>query len=796
MPNIIGWKRRIVQLFSVLMISLFLLTSWVYMEFRASLPLLEGMLPLSSLEQNTLIERDRNGNATLIAHTRPDLAFVNGFIHAQERFFQMDLSRRRAAGELSALLGAITVPEDKKSRLHRFRSRARAAIALLPSDQKTLLSRYVDGVNQGLAQLGSKPFEYHILRTEPKVWTEEDSFLVMYSMYFALQPDSGGAEWQRHLIEKSLEPELAAFLLPRRTEWDAPLQQDDTLWTPPEIPSADLLNWNLKSMDVASADLAYEDSPVPGSNNWAVSGAVTKTGSAILANDMHLGIRAPATWFRLRMKLADGALDINGVSLPGTPLIVAGSNGSVAWGYTNSYIDNSDLINLKINPDNDQQYLTPQGYKNFETFDETIEIKDDKSQQISIRETIWGPVLDLESDHPIAYHWVAHAPEAVNMGLTRMENVKTVKEAMTIASTNGIPAQNAMLADSAGNIGWTIFGTIANRRPGDYSRPGDWSDGNLGWDGFLSADQQPFVYNPENNRLWTANARVMSGADLARTGDGGFDMGARAQQIRDDLMALQGVIHEQDLYTIQLDNRAVLLTRWQQQLLHILKNSTDERLTPFMDPVENWGGRAAASSVGFRLVKEYRLGVFKTLMGALTKQCTDQYETCNYAKATRHWDSPLWQLVESRPEGWLPPEYESWTDFFEQMALKTWNPVVSGEIALSDYTWGDKNRAMIKHPLSGAVPGLAQLTDMPETPQNGDTSDMPHIAGNYNGQSERIVVSPGYEENGFMNIPAGQSAHPLSPYFAAGHEDWLKGIPTSFLPGDKVWALELIPDNK
>jgi len=793
MPNKIGWKTRILQIFSVFLILVFLLCAWVYMEFRASLPQLEGQVTLSALNQNAVIERDKNGNATLIAQNRMDLAFANGYIHAQERFFQMDLSRRRAAGELSALLGPKTIAVDKKSRIHRFRSRARDAIALLPTEQKALLERYVDGVNQGLAQLKSKPFEYHLLQTEPRAWTQEDSFLVIYSMYFALQPDHGGVEWQRHLIEQSLEPALAKFLLPKRTEWDAPLQQDETVWKAPEIPAANLLSWNKNPSEMASADLTYEDVPMPGSNNWAVSGAVTATGAAILADDMHLGIRAPATWFRLRMKLEDGSLDISGVSLPGTPLIVVGSNGFVAWGYTNSQIDNTDLIQLKMNPEDDQQYLTPQGYQAFKTFDETIEIKGGEAQKISVRETIWGPVLDLESDQPVAYRWVAHAPEAVNMGLIRMEKIKTVKQAMATASTNGIPAQNAMLVDHEGNIAWTIFGAIANRLPGDYSRPGDWSDGSLGWDGFLSADQQPHVYNPENNRLWSANSRVMSGNDLARTGYGGFDLGARARQIRNGLLTLKGRVSEKDLYDIQLDNRAVLLTRWQKQLLSVLEDSNDERLKAFIQPVNNWGGRADVDSIGFRLVKNYRLKLFEKMMGALTKECTDTFKSCDYTKATRHWESPLWQLVESQPTGWLPPQYESWAAYFEQVALEAWEPVVSGEILLKDYTWGNFNRAMIKHPLSAAVPGLSLLTDMPESPQNGDRNDMPHIAGSFHGQSERIVVSPGHEENGFMNIPAGQSAHPLSPYYGAGHDDWLKGIPTPFLPGDKVWALELIP---
>ena len=763
-----------------------------YMTFRASLPTLDGRIITSEVQQDILVERDKNGNATLTAGNRLDLAYATGFIHAQERFFQIDLSRRMAAGGLSGLFGPLALKMGQKNRLHRFRARAKTAILELSDSNRALLKKYVAGINDGLKGLDSKPFEYWLLQQEPQPWTEEDSYLVIYSMFFALQSGTINTEWQRYYLEDSLDPRLVKFLLPNKTEWDAPLQPDAEPWTPQEIPSATVL----KNHPTELAMITGEEAEVPGSNNWAVSGKITKNGAAILSNDMHLGIRAPATWFRLRLKLSDDSLDISGVSLPGTPLIIVGSNGSVAWGYTNSFVDTSDMVDLKINPDFDQQYMTPEGYKDFVVYDEEIKVKDAAPVRLKVRETIWGPVIEADNGKLFALKWVAHQPQAVNMGLIRMETVKTVADAMRLAPGNGIPAQNAMLADVEGNIGWIHFGALPKRKPGNYERAGDWSDGTLGWTGWLNFDERPKVFNPANDRLWTANSRVASGADYANVGDGGADIGARQKQIRDDLMRLGTGLVEKDLYAIQLDNRAVFWDRWQQQLLLVLNSSNDDRLQPFITAVKDWGGRAAKSSVGFRLVENYRKSVYRGLTTFLTGPCTVKFKSCNYNIATHQMDSPFWRLVDQRPVSWLPAEFnDDWQAFFEQRALAAWAPVVSGEVALADYTWGAENRSLIRHPLSQSVPLLSYLTDMRPAMQDGARGKMPHIAGNSFGQSERIVVSPGHEKDGIMNMPAGQSGHPLSPYYGAGHEDWLTGKMTPFLPGDTKWSLQIAPER-
>ena len=758
----------------------------IYYGFQASLPDIEGELKLAGIQSTVSIDRDDQGAPTISADNRGDLAFATGYVHAQERFFQMDLSRRMAAGELSELFGALAVDTDKRNRLHRFRHRATIALAQVNDNDRNILRKYVEGVNVGLDGLKSKPFEYWLLGTTPKAWTQEDTFLVIYSMFFTLQDSSGGYEWQNHVLRKSLSPELISFLLPDRTEWDAPMQEDEMPYVKAKIPAGPIGGEEAVSFD-------RDNTPMVGSNNWAVTGKITETGSAMLSNDMHLAIRAPSIWYKLRLKLNDQSLDITGVSLAGAPPVVVGSNGSVAWGFTNSNIDTSDLIELSINPQNENQYLTPKGYKDFDVFSEEIKIIGAPSEMFSVKETIWGPVIDKGQDSHYAFRWVAHMRDGANASLLNMEHVKTVEEAMNIAGNMGIPAQNAILVDKEGNAGWTIFGKIPRRPMGDYRRIYNWSDGLRAWDGWYPSNEYPKILNPDNNRLWTANARVLSGDDLAKVGVSRYDLGARAKQIRDRLSALEAPVNEMDLYNIMLDNEAIFLTRWQQQLVGVLETANDPAFETYLKDVKSWGGFADKNSVGFRLVRDYRDQVYEALFAKITAACVGYDAECNYDDATRQWEAPLWQLVTEMPDGWLPGGFNDWQYFFEKQAFDAWQPVILGDVSLAEYTWGEANRTDIRHPLSGAVPMLGYLTNMPNDPQSGDTENMPHITGKVHGQSERIVVSPGHEENGIMNLPAGQSGHPLSPYYGAGHNDWVLGNPTPFLPQETKWHLEFIP---
>ena len=308
-----------------------------YLAFRASLPQLDGNVTVTGLAAGSAIERDAKGTPTIRAKSRGDLAFATGFAHAQDRFFQMDLMRRAASGELSALLGASVFDTDKRLRLHAFRRVARTVIASATPEDRALLDSYAAGVNAGLAGLGARPWEYLVLRTQPAPWTIEDSILTAFALYLNLNDSTGESELNRGRLRAALPPDFFAFLHPHGTEWDAPVVGGT--WRAPGIPGPEVVDLrNATAPSSAVRDVAGIDEPeIVGSNSWAVAGTHAAGGAALLANDMHLALRLPHVWYRARLIVdAEGEQhrDLVGVTLPGLPILVVGSNGHVAWGYT------------------------------------------------------------------------------------------------------------------------------------------------------------------------------------------------------------------------------------------------------------------------------------------------------------------------------------------------------------------------------------------------------------------------------------------------------------------------------
>ena len=418
---------------------------------------------------------------------------------------------------------------------------------------------------------------------------------------------------------------------------------------------------------------------------------------------------------------------------------------------------------------------------------------------LEIHETIWGPVVD--TDHlgrRRAVRWIAHDPGAANLGLVGLEHVSTVEEAFAVANRTGIPPQNFVCADSSGNIGWTIIGRIPRRFGFSGRVPTSWAAGDRGWDGWLDSEQYPRIISPPEGAIWTANARVVGGEMYSTLGDGGYDLGARARQIRDDLLALQEPT-ERDMLAVQLDDRALFLDRWRSLLLELLDDeaiAADPNRAEFRRLVdETWTGRAQIDSAAFRLVRAFRTFTFERVYGHLTARCEETDKRFNIYRIQQA-EGPLWRLVTEQPPNFLAAESGSWREFLLATIDVTIDYYVStrgGELA--SHVWGARNTLNMRHPLSGAIPLLSKWLDMPAIPLPGD-SDMPRVQSPGWGASERFAVSPGHEEDGYFHMPAGQSGHPRSPFYSAGHNDWVVGRAAPFLPGPPAYRLELRPPGR
>jgi penicillin amidase len=788
--------------------------AWLHSRLRASLPQLDGERPLPGLGAPVRIERDARGVPVVRGGSRLDVARATGFLHAQDRFFQMDLLRRRAAGELAELVGRPALRLDREVRVLRLREVARRAAKALRPDERALLHAYTDGANAGLAALGAPPFEYLLLRLPPHRWLPEDSLLCALAMFLTLQSALPGQESTLGLMHDLLPPALFEFLAPRGTEWDAPLEGEP--FRQPKLPGPEVFDLRRRAREasrplpadepVAWADplgLAASDEAVAyGSNNWAVAGTHTAHGGALLANDMHLGLAVPNTWYRASLVFpgAEGERRVTGVTLPGVPFVVVGSNRHVAWGFTNSQGDWADLVVLEPDPGDPEAYLTPEGPRRLEHATETIHVKGGKDETLEVLSTVWGPVIDRDHERRRrALAWVPLREGGLNATLVRMESVGSLDEAQALAPDVGVPHQNLVVADATGHIGWMIIGRIPRRVGFDGRLPASWADGSRRWHGWLPAAQYPRVVDPPLGRVWTANARVVSGAKLAVEGFGGYDLGARAHQIRDDLLAV-GKASEADMLRIQLDDRAVFLARWRDLLLSLLTPEAvagAPRRAEARRLVEGWGGRAAVDSVGYRLVRAFRSRVAESAFAPLVAACTKADARFDYLgrrpdQGHRQWEGPLWALVTQRPLHLLDPRFASW----EALLLGAFDGVL-GELtkdgmALASGTWGKRNIVLIQHPLSRAAPALGRWLDMPRERLPGD-SNMPRFQSPSAGASERLAVSPGREEQGYFHMPCGQSGHPLSPYYGDGQAAWAEGEPTPFLPGPAAHVLTLVP---
>ncbi len=807
------FQKRVSYLLSILSVLLVLAgaaAAWGWWQMRGSLPQLDGTRVLAGLGAPVKIERDALGVPTITGATRADVARATGFLHAQDRFFQMDLLRRRGAGELSELFGPAAVEFDKGARLHGFRPLATKVLARATPEERALVQAYTAGVNAGLTALAKIPWEYLVLRTPPQRWREEDSLLCAYAMWFDLQDYRGSFELNRDALRRAAGQAAVEFLSPRGNSWDAAL--DGSTFAPAPLPPL-----RFKPPDQTVGALApkrpwavegngpYPDSepaqkPLPGSNAFAVDGAHTATGAALLANDMHLDLGVPNTWYRAVLQWTDatGPHRVVGATLPGWPSMIVGSNGRVAWGFTNAYVDTTDVVLVETESIAQHYYRTPRGWVEIEERSSEIRVKGEKPVPFTARWTEWGPIIGgPEEGRYLALRWSAHDAEATNLHFFEMETVATTAAGVELAHRAAFANENMLIADADGQIAWTILGKIPRRVGFDGRLPVSWAYGDRHWDGWWKPEDIPVVLNPTAGVLWTANNRALGGEAYAKLGDSGYDDGARARQIRDALLALAASGKKAapaDLLAIELDDRALFLERWQKFFLEILDDDAraQKKARPELrDAVRQWNGHASTDSAAYRIVRAFRGHVAERAFAPFNEEARARYTAFSYRSFI--YEDALWQLVHEQPPRLLNPAHKSWRSLLLAAADDVLADVDRSGEPPARFTWGARNRLSIQHPFGRFLPGpLARLLAMPAEPLPGD-NDMPRVQGPGFGASERLVVSPGHEAEGLFHMPGGQSGHPLSPYYRAGHAAWAKGEPTPLLPGPVQHTLLLNP---
>lgn len=349
--------------------------------FRSALPLVDGTVHVIGLSNETRITRDKDGVPHIEAKSLRDATFALGYAHAQDRLWQMEMNRRIGAGRLAEVLGPSAIGKDKFLRTVGFYHAAASTFERLNSETKDLLKSYSSGVNAFLnTHKGALPPEFIILGHEPEKWSVADSLVWMKMMSWDLSKNMWNELERMRLLQTLTPKQVAEFLPPYPGEDPQPLPDYTNIY-------------KMSALDIPKL-LAALPEPLPegaGSNNWVINGERTKSGAPLLANDPHLGLSAPSLWYFAHLKTP--SINVIGATLPGVPGIILGRNDQIAWGFTNTGPDVQDLFIEKINPDDAGQYLTPDGWANFETREEIIYVKDGDPVTITVRKTRHGPVI-------------------------------------------------------------------------------------------------------------------------------------------------------------------------------------------------------------------------------------------------------------------------------------------------------------------------------------------------------------------------------------------------------------------
>ena len=786
-------RKRILKATLYLLLILFLVLAGVVIfsviKLRASLPIRDGELQIKGLDLPVTVTTDRFGIPTITASTRRDAALALGYVTAQDRLFQMDLLRRRASGRLSEIVGDIAIKTDKRQRVIGFHRVTQAIVANLSNEQREILVAYADGVNAYIRQMDTAPFEFLLLGYRPEPWTPEDSILVVMNIFQVLSFKQND-ERMMTIMENSLPPEVVAFLTPDTDIYTQVLLGGPDAHRPIQPIPVEALASIRHAPKQTGERLVRTTSHVAGSNGWAVDQSKTADGRAIVANDMHLRLSIPNTWYRVSLRYGD--VGISGVILPGAPAIVVGSNGHVAWGFTYIAGDFLDLVQLEINPENIDEYKTPNGWRRFEVVNERIEIRGGEHIVQPVKLTIWGPVSPNPlMGQPVAIHWTALQPEAVGMELLDIDQATTLDDALDIMNRFGGPLLNVTMADDAGQIAWTYCGKIPIRKGFDGSSTKSWADGDIGWEGYIPPSELPRVISPPEGFIATANNRTL-GKDYPYIVGYNFANSHRAYRINKRLREMDQVT-EQDMFQLQLDTTNHFFEFYQQLALSVLTEETianEPLLLEARRQIEVWNGKVEVDSVGFGILVRLREILAEDVFEPFLVLCYNTDRRFSYS--WRNMETPLRILLKERIPATLPDpaNYPDWETFILEKLEESIEQLLGKyELkSLDQLTWGTIHKTEISHPL-GFIPILDKILNMPRKPLPGGYHCVRATSA-----SERMVISPGHHTDGILHIPCGQSGHPLSENYKDQFSYWLKGEPLPFLPGPTTHTLTLTPN--
>lgn len=759
---------------------------------RRPLPKQKGTIELAGLEGPVRVRRDRWGVPHVEAEHAADLWFAEGFCHGQDRLWQLDFYRRVVSGRLSEFAGAEGLPVDRLMRTLGIRRVAEREAAALDPDLRALLGRFCEGVNAAARSARALPFEMQLLRLDFDPWRPVDILGLGKLLAFGLSTN-----WEKELLRadmaRALGPELAARLDPGYPAENPIVTQE--AWSGDGLGLAEQIDAVRRQIG-----LAVEAS---GSNNWAVSGAHSATGSPLLAGDPHLPPSMPGIWYQVGLTLGDRT--VRGASLPGMPGVYMGQNDDLCWTFTNVMADVQDLFVERIEGD---RYRFEEEWLPLEAVREEIAVKGrDSPEVLDVRITHHGPIvneaLGADEGEPLALRWIALDRPTAFKGMFELHEIRSGPELVAKLEGHTSPASNLVWADRHGSIGYKLIGRLPLRRGGcpDLPKPG-WS-GEFEWDGTIPYEELPEETDPERGFLITANNRIVGDEYPHHITSDWLD-GFRAQRIEQLLQASS----EHDLEgfeAMQSDNLSIPGLEASRRLGRL--TPAGQRELSAVERLRSWDGRLDPGSIAGSIYQAFLLRLAREVARAaigdrdLCERWLDRADN----GFTPHVTSP-WR--------WHSHLMKLWEEGDEELIGRPWDDLVLEALAgalddLEDrfgpdpegWRWGDVHEMEFPHPLGEANPLFRRLLNR-RLKAGGAQETVSQIAYDPNdpyravwAPSWRMVADPTDPGRSRWQMFTGQSGHPASPHYDDLQADWLEGR-TQPMAGEGPWReLNLVPQG-
>lgn len=744
-------RRWAVRLFLGFLLILVLAGAGGYLWLRSSLPQIDGEIAIADplLRHEVTIGRDPSGIVEIKAESETDAAFALGFAHAQDRLFQMDAMRRLGSGRLSEVIGGTMLTTDRRMRILGLRQQAEAQYAEASRDLRELLDAYAAGVNSFIIRhRGALPPEFLLLGYRPETWSPVDSLL--WGRLMALQLSGN---WRDELFNARLKQAVPPALFALLTDHTS-----------------------------RSASIDWLGRSRAASNNWVISGELTASGKPILANDPHLGLAAPSPWYLARI-VTPGRI-LTGATAPGLPLLVIGTNGKLAWGFTTTTSDTQDVFDERLTAGDPTRYDAPDGPALFQTRRETIKIKGEADLTQTVRETRHGPVISDAGDvtpkpgHVLALGWAALQPhDRTPDALLAMNRAVDAKAFATALHDFAAPQQNIVFADVAGEIGFVAAGRVPVRRE-LYDKsllpvPG-WTSA-TDWTGMIDFDALPQQHDPQTGWIATANNDVSGYAKGGFFGVG-WDGDARYRRIAEVLMRTPKPLTLDQTLTLQNDIKSTPLLAAVQSWLPQLANGTNADVAAAL---RAWDGRMDRQRpeplIATAWLDHLARRVLADDLGPLFGDWWFwQIDTLRQAMSDETWcDDTKTQPMEDCREQITAALADALAEL-KQHHGADWR----------QWQWGDAHRVSFAHPVWRSVPLLRHWLDA-ELPSDGDNATVsrgsplpsrgdgtyPHI----HGATLRFAIDLARPDQPLFALAGGQSGNPLSSHYNDLLRPWRNG---------------------